>query len=121
MSTLRWLCAVVGASASLLAQAQGRGTPMEPTREAAPPAAEQPAPFTSMLRTYQPFGDEPVADWREANDTVLRIGGWQAYGREARDAMRAAPAPSPPVQPSQSPPSGATLDNDHEGHHGAQK
>lgn len=121
MSTFRLLCGVVGASAGLLAQAQDQGAPAEPTRAVAPPAAERPAPFTSTLRTYRPFGDEPLADWHEANDTVLHIGGWQAYGREAREAIRAAPASAPPKQPPQSPPSGATPGADHEGHHGARK
>lgn len=121
MSTFRLFCGAVGAFAGLLAQAQGPGAPAELTRAAAQPAVEGPVPFASTLRVYRPFGDEPLADWREANDTVLHIGGWQAYGREARDAIRVAPASAPPTQPSQSPQSGATPRADHEGHHGARQ
>jgi hypothetical protein len=44
--------------------------------------------YVSPLRDYRAFADEPVASWREANETVRRIGGWQAYGREAYQALR---------------------------------
>lgn len=121
MSTFRLFCGAVGALAGLHAQAQAPGAPAEPTRAAAQPAVERQFPFASTLRGYRPFSDERLADWREANDTVLHIGGWQAYGREARDAIRVPPAAAPPAQPSQSPQSGATPKADHEGHHGARQ
>jgi len=36
----------------------------------------------SVSRAYRAFQDEPVANWREVNDTVRRIGGWKVYARE---------------------------------------
>ncbi|GAB4482478.1 MAG: hypothetical protein OHK0044_31510 [Burkholderiaceae bacterium] len=50
--------------------------------------------YVSPLRDFRAFADEPVASWREANETVRRIGGWQAYSREAYQALRK-PAPQP--------------------------
>lgn len=52
--------------------------------------------------------DKPVA-WREANDTVARIGGWRVYAREAqqRDPAAAeepaAPAQAPAAAPTPAP------------------
>ena len=61
--------------------------------------------FRSVLEGYQPFSDEPVGSWREANDTVGRIGGWRAYAKEASSAASAArPAASAP--PRSGPPGG---------------
>ena len=38
----------------------------------------------------------PPTAWRDANDTVERIGGWRAY---AREAAASAPAAAPPAGP----------------------
>ena len=53
-------------------------------------AAEPPAPahgagleYRSAFERYNRFEDPPSRSWREANDTVGRIGGWRAYAREA--------------------------------------
>ena len=42
------------------------------------PAAS--APF----KHYQGWRDEPLQNWREANDRVGEIGGWRTYLREAQ-------------------------------------
>jgi hypothetical protein len=65
--------------------------------------------YRSPLAQYRRLGDEQAISWREANDTVTRIGGWRAYAREAQqpDAapaarpVDAAPAakPSDPAKP----------------------
>ena len=64
--------------------------------------APAPAPYRSALEGYQPFTDTKAVPWREANDTVGRIGGWRAYAKEAAEgqghsghAMPAARAPKP--------------------------
>ena len=43
------------------------------------------APLThrSVLSGYRAHDDVKPVPWREANDTVGRIGGWRAYAREA--------------------------------------
>ncbi|MDP3585124.1 MAG: hypothetical protein Q8R61_08365 [Thiobacillus sp.] len=53
-----------------------------PTAHAAePPANAQvmPAPF----KHYQGWRDEPLQDWRQANERVGEVGGWRTYLRES--------------------------------------
>ena len=49
-------------------------TPQTPS---APPA------FRSALEGYKPYTDEKTVNWKEANDSAARIGGWRAYAKEA--------------------------------------
>jgi hypothetical protein len=49
------------------------------------------------LENYKPFADETLIPWKEANDTVGRIGGWREYAREARPP--ASPSSAPAAQP----------------------
>jgi hypothetical protein len=42
--------------------------------------------YTSAFQGYRRFSDQPVTPWRESNDLVGRIGGWQAYARESQAA-----------------------------------
>ncbi len=72
--------------------------------------------YRSALTGYRAYQDESVAPWPEANERVRQIGGWQAYGRESREALRA-PA-SKPQRPT-GPPSPST--DGHDAHHGAPK
>jgi hypothetical protein len=56
-------------------------------RDLDPPAAAGgalQAPYRSAFSGYRGFADQPVAPWRESNDTVGRIGGWRTYAREAQ-------------------------------------
>lgn len=92
------VCIAVAASVlrSTVASAQSRADSADP--EAQVPAATYRSPFAD----YRAFGDEPVGNWRAANDEVGRIGGWRAYAREAQ-----APGATPPASaavPSKSPP-----------------
>jgi hypothetical protein len=66
--------------------------------QAGPPqAAPADAPFSyrSVLERYQPYSEQPVGSWPEANDTVGRIGGWRAYAREVQEAAKAKEAAEP--------------------------
>ena len=47
---------------------------------------------TSAFAAYRRYADAAPIAWKEANDTVTRIGGWRAYAREAADPSPAAPA-----------------------------
>ena len=40
--------------------------------------------YRSVFDGYRPFTEQPVVSWREANDQVGRIGGWQFYAREGQ-------------------------------------
>ena len=71
----------------------GRPDPASP-QAAVPPVLHRPA-----LAGYRSAGELKLGSWRDANDTVARIGGWRAYAREAADpapaaAASAAPAPA---------------------------
>lgn len=111
MSRSRSLCAATLAVACAAAFAQG------PTAVA--PASVQRAgaapKYVSPLRDYRAFADEPVASWREANETVRRIGGWQAYSREAYQALR---KPAPEATPT---PAAPAERDSHDAHHGAKR
>lgn len=78
----------LGAMAALIASAQP--APAAPAAVAATPAPAQAAGYRSTLEGYQPFAQEKILPWRQANETVGKIGGWRAYAKEAQDS--AAPA-----------------------------
>jgi hypothetical protein len=67
--------------------------------------------YRSAFDGYRPFNDPPVVSWREANDLVGRIGGWQAYAREVQGGTTEKPAATP--APAASAASGA---RPHSGH-----
>ena len=94
---LPWTMALLAGSA--MAQ-----TTAEQSPPSAPPAQ---LGYTSPLTGYQAYVDQPIQSWRDANDTVGRIGGWRTYAREARTAEPAKDtAPAAPA---------------HEGHRGGSK
>lgn len=83
-------------SSALTAQAQSaapaaRPDPLDP--KASVPTLIYESPFSP----YRRLGDEKPVSWREANDTVARIGGWRVYAREAQQPD-AAPAAKPPAK-----------------------
>jgi hypothetical protein len=78
-------------------------TPARPAATTAPAAG---AATRSALEGYQPYTDEKTVDWKAANDSVGRIGGWRAYAREA-----AQPGPQAPAAPA------AATSDPHAGHH----
>ncbi len=56
-------------------------------------AAAAPAvAYRPVFEGYQPYTDQPVGNWREANDAVGRAGGWREYAREAEVPATGAPA-----------------------------
>jgi len=65
----------------------GAGAQLPPAAPASVPAAERPA-----FEGYRAYAEPPPVDWRQANDTVGRTGGWRAH---AREAQAAAPASAP--------------------------
>ena len=74
-----------------------------------------PLRYESVFARYQSYRDEKTGSWRDANETVDRIGGWRAYAKEAQQPDGGVPptpvAPTPP-QPQ------ATKPNPHAGHGG---
>lgn len=80
--------------ATLTAQAQSTARAAKPDpldSNASVPALA----YESSLSRFRRPGDEKPVSWREANDSVARIGGWRVYAREAQQPDPA-PAEKPP-------------------------
>ena len=116
-----WLPAALTA---LTAQAQ----PAVPSSRPDPldPKASVPTlTYQSSFSQYRRLDDGQLISWRDANDTVTRIGGWRVYAREAQqpDANpSAAPSASalaaPPASPAAAPKSDAMVKPMPAGHGG---
>lgn len=90
-----YFAVVLAAAPVLWAQAASAQTRADP----ADPAARVPAAtYRSPFADYRLIGEEPVGDWRAANDEVGRIGGWREYLRESQapETTRTAPGAPPP-------------------------
>ena len=84
-------------AASLLAALAVQAQPAAKAARPDPldPRASVPAlSYASSLSEYRKLGDEKRVSWRDANDTVARIGGWRVYAREAQQ-----PDPAPAAKP----------------------
>lgn len=95
-----WLAAAASAHAQPAPVTGGTGA-ADPLQAG---AAVPPVAYNSPLARYRAASDVEVGSWREANDTVTRIGGWRAYAREASQPEAPAPGtepavPSPPAAP----------------------
>jgi len=105
--TGRWRmpCAVQSAllAASLLATLTAQAQPAAKAARPDPldPKASVPTlSYESSFSQYRRLGDEKPVSWRDANDTVTRIGGWRVYAREAQQ-----PDPAPAATPADAAPS----------------
>ena len=77
-----------------LASLLGMAAHAQPAAPPAAPPTPQPLAFQSALQGYQPYTDDKIANWKAANDTTARIGGWRAYVKEA-SAPSTTPTPTP--------------------------
>jgi len=87
-------------------QAQAQPPQPRPASELRPDplsaqASVPPLVDESAFTQYRRLTDVRVGSWRDANDTVTRIGGWRAYAREA--AQPALPAASVPASSASAP------------------
>lgn len=76
------------------------------------PGAPVPLQFDSVLSRYKPMTDQKLGSWREANDTVTRIGGWRTYLKESQQPEVIAP----PLPAAATKPAVPTAPNPHLGH-----
>ena len=77
--------AVAQPQSTTSAAASSSATPVRPvSATASATAASGGAGYRSAFEGYRRYDDQPVGSWREANDLVGRIGGWQAYSREGQ-------------------------------------
>jgi hypothetical protein len=79
---------------------QAQPTMPMPRPDPLDPKASVPAVrYEVSLTASKPMPEEPPS-WRQANDTVTRIGGWRAYAREAQqNDAPAATAPTSIISP----------------------
>ena len=88
-----WLSASLTALTALTAHAQP-GAPSTRPDPLDPKASIPTLSYQSSFSQYRGLDDGKLISWRDANDTVTRIGGWRVYAREAQQPD-VAPAASP--------------------------
>ena len=86
-----WLV-VFMACASLPVAAQTNTAAQAAPAQPQVPVASQ--VFRSALEGYQPFSDDKQVPWKDANDTVGKIGGWRAYAKEAAQPANTSDTPA---------------------------
>ena len=58
-------------------------------------------PVRSAFNGYRAYNDEEVSNWKAANESVARIGGWREYARQAQSEQTPPPrAAAPEAKPS---------------------
>lgn len=92
-SVAAFLAAAASAQSAAPAAADAAGTILAPSLS-----------YRSPLDGYRAFTEEEPIPWREANDTVGRIGGWREYARDSATPTapaqpETAPAANPPAVP----------------------
>lgn len=89
------IAAMIGSCAPAVIAQSAVPQPPVPTSQAnaaaASPAAR--ATYRSAFDEYRGYGEQPVSSWRQANDLVLQIGGWQTYAREGQAGESGAAMP----------------------------
>ncbi|MDI1348866.1 hypothetical protein [Aquabacterium sp.] len=70
---------------AMFASAVAAQTPTVSQTNEANPLLARPLQYRSLISTYEPYNDQAVRPWREANDRVQRIGGWRTYAKEVSD------------------------------------
>ena len=91
-----WLLPMGLALALPMAFAQSSSAQMTPDSKSTAPSPVTFA-YRSTFTDYRAYSDQPLGSWREANDSVGRVGGWREYAKEARlpQAQEAAAPPDP--------------------------
>ena len=75
--------AMLACISAIFGQAQA-AAPDPANANAGIPATTYRSPFAEN----RPLGEDKNTAWKDANDTVGKVGGWRAYAREAADAMK---------------------------------
>lgn len=94
--------------------AQAQAAPPASKPDPLDPQAKVPAlKYESSFGTSRRGADGNPVSWREANDSVARIGGWRVYAREAQQSEPGIAVPASPASAG-----GARLmpQHDHSGH-----
>ena len=73
------------------------------TQTVSPAAVVAPAPYKSAFEGYQAYSDDPVVNWKAANDDVARIGGWREYAKQAQQPQNTPAAKAGEAKPKATP------------------
>lgn len=93
LATFRFFAAAAMAATATFNAVSALAQPA-PANSSAPTASTPPVlTYKSALEGYQPFADEKPIPWKEANETVYRRGGWQAYAKETAGSGTAGSEP----------------------------
>ena len=82
---------LVASAATSIAQS----TPHPPQHSAASAPPSNPSAssaYRSAFAGYRAFSDQSLTPWRQSNDAVGQIGGWQVYAREGQGKEPDAPS-----------------------------
>lgn len=86
------------AAALAAASVSAQSSPVPARADPADPSASVPLLiYRPAFGNGRPPADEAVRPWKQTNDTVEKIGGWQAYLKEGRQAETPSAAPVNPV------------------------
>ena len=77
-----WLAWLFTLSATAAAQTPAPVTPTPESNQASLPV------YRSAFEGYRPYTDDKLLNWKDANDTTGRIGGWRVYAKEARPEVK---------------------------------
>lgn len=112
-SSAHWLAAfpvaVAMATLATLGTAAVAQPASTPAHDGSGPAERPSAPSVALrhrsaLEGYRSFADEKAIAWKEANETVYRRGGWQAYAKENAGSGTVEPASDSAQAPTSAPP-----------------
>ena len=104
MSKFAYLTRVCLASSLVwLVSAAHAQTAVPSTLPTLPTSPASPASYPSAFADYKPFSDEPIGNWKAANDEVARIGGWREYAKQAQSSENTPAVKAGDVKPKATP------------------
>lgn len=74
--------------------------------------------YFSAFANYMFYQNQPVIEWRTANDLAVKIGGWRFYAREGKQPDSAGSSPEPKAGDTQQP-SVSPVNSDQQHGHGS--
>ena len=93
-----------GLTAAALGAMLGSAASAQPTAVTPTSASsEKSVASSSVFDGYQPFTDEPLGNWKAANDNVAQIGGWREYAKQAQQPDNMPAAAGKAVEPTAKP------------------
>lgn len=69
----------------------------------APAMPEVAAPYPSAFKGYKSYTDDPLVNWKAANDTAASVGGWREYAKQSQQPENTPASSVKPVQPASVP------------------